>query len=156
VHQAKSLKDLHKGGHDPEVLRELRAATDLVLHAMKITTGHAMSMMVVQEEANKLWFMNAPMSQSGLFGNVVVQQFSAAQKQTEAIKHILPQRAAAAPPTHRPGLGALAPQPSKLSSMQRISFLCMELDSIKQTAHLMEEHAQSVLDYLNMIKSRTA
>ncbi len=27
VHQAKALKDLHKGGHDLEVLKELRTAT---------------------------------------------------------------------------------------------------------------------------------
>ncbi len=44
---------------------------------------------------------------------------------------------------------------SKLSPMQRISFLDMELDSVNQTAHLMER-AQSVLNCLNMFKSRTA
>ncbi len=29
VHQAKALRDLHEGGHDPGVLSELRTATDL-------------------------------------------------------------------------------------------------------------------------------
>ncbi len=29
VHQAKALRDLHEGGHDPQVHHELHAATDL-------------------------------------------------------------------------------------------------------------------------------
>ncbi|XP_067249408.1 uncharacterized protein [Chanodichthys erythropterus] len=37
VHQAKALRDLHEGGHDPQVLQELRAATDLALRATKVT-----------------------------------------------------------------------------------------------------------------------
>ncbi len=111
VHQAKALRDLHEGGHDPEVLSELRTATDLALRATKFTArsrGRAMSTMVVQEchlwlcladmeEADKARFLNAPVSQTGLFGDAVenfAQQFSAAQKQTEAIRHILPRRTA--------------------------------------------------------------
>ncbi len=113
VHQAKALRDLHEGGHDPGVLSELRTATDLPLRATKVTArslGRAMSTMVVQErhlwlcladmkEVDKARFLNAPVSQNGLFGDAVenfAQQFSAAQKQTEAIRHILPRRAAAA------------------------------------------------------------
>jgi len=113
VHQAKALKDLHEGGHDPQVLQELRIATDLALRATKVTTrsvGRAMSTMVVQErhlwlcladmrESDNLRFLNSPVSQTGLFGDAVenfAQQFSAVQKQTEAIKHILPRRSAAA------------------------------------------------------------
>ncbi len=94
VLQAKALRDLHEGGHDPEVLSELRTATDLALRATKVTPrslGCAMSTMVGQEchlwlcladmrEADKARFLNAPVS----------------QKQTEAIRHILPRRAAAA------------------------------------------------------------
>ncbi len=45
---------------------------------------------------------------------------------------------------------------SKLSPMQRISFLGMELDSVNQTARLTQEHAQSVLNCLNTFKSRMA
>ncbi len=102
VHQAKALRDLHEGGHDLAVLHELRAATDLALRATKVTVqslGRAMSMLVVQErylwlcltdikEQEKVQFLNAPVSQTGLFGDAVescAQQFSAAQKQTEAI-----------------------------------------------------------------------
>ncbi len=105
VHQAKALRNLHEGGHDLAVLHELRAATDLALRATKVTAqslGRAMSTLVVQErhlwlcltdmkEQEKVQFLNAPVSQTGLFGDAVescAQQFSAAQKQTEAIKHI--------------------------------------------------------------------
>ncbi|KAL1277248.1 hypothetical protein QQF64_023921 [Cirrhinus molitorella] len=45
------------------------------------------------KDTDKVGFLNAPISQTGLFGDAVenfAQQFSAAQKQSEAIKHILP------------------------------------------------------------------
>ncbi len=44
-------------------------------------------------ESDKHRFLDSPISQVGLFGDVVesfAQQFSVAQKQTEAIGHILP------------------------------------------------------------------
>ncbi len=56
VHQAKALRDLHKGGHDLAFLHELRAATDLALRATKVTAqslGRAMSTLGVQE--HHLW-----------------------------------------------------------------------------------------------------
>ncbi len=125
VHQAKALRDLHEGGHDLAVLHELRAATDLALRATKVTAqslGRAMSTLVVQErhlwlcltdmkEQEKVQFLNAPVSQTGLFGDAVescAQQFSAAQKQTEAIKHIMRRRKPAAASTP-----AAAPQPAR-------------------------------------------
>ncbi len=45
---------------------------------------------------------------------------------------------------------------SKLSPVQRISFLGMELDSVSQTACLTQKRAQSVLNCLNTLKNRTA
>ncbi len=125
VHQAKALRNLHEGGHDLAVLHELRAATDLALRATKVTAqslGRAMSTLVVQErhlwlcltdmkEQEKVQFLNAPVSQTGLFGDAVescAQQFSAAQKQTEAIKHIMRRRKPAAASTP-----AAAPQPAR-------------------------------------------
>ncbi len=113
VYQAKALKELHEGSSDPGVMQELRTATDLALRVTKVTArslGRAMSTLVVQErhlwlnladmrEPDKVRFLNAPVCQAGLFGDAVesfAQQFSAAQKQTEAIKHILPRRPAAA------------------------------------------------------------
>ncbi len=126
VHQAKALKQLHEGDADPGVLQELRTATDLALRAMKVTAralGQTMSTLEVQErhlwliltdtrESDKHRFLDSPISQAGLFGEAVedfAQQFSAAQKQTEAFHHILPRRSAAVstPPP------AAAPPPAR-------------------------------------------
>ncbi|KAL1267921.1 hypothetical protein QQF64_033284 [Cirrhinus molitorella] len=79
-----------------------------------------MSTLVVQErhlwlnmaqmaDADKARFLDAPISHVGLFGDTVedfAQQFSAVQKQTEAIKHILPRRESSrAPPSAPPPCG---------------------------------------------------
>ncbi len=126
VHQAKALKQLHEGDADPGVLQELRTATDLALRATKVTAralGQTMSTLVVQErhlwltladmrESDKHRFLDSPISQAGLFGEAVedfAQQFSAAQKQTEAFRHILPRRSAAVS-TQPP---AAAPPPAR-------------------------------------------
>ncbi len=48
----KALRDMHGGGHDPEVLKELRTAPDLAPRATKVMTrslGRAMSTHVIQE-----------------------------------------------------------------------------------------------------------
>ncbi len=129
VHQAKALKQLHEGDADPGVLQELRTATDLALRATKVTAralGQTMSTLVVQErhlwltladmrESDKHRFLDSPISQAGLFGEALedfAQQFSAAQKQTEAFRHILPRRSAAVstPPP------AAAPLPARRRS----------------------------------------
>ncbi len=124
VHQAKALKQVHEGSTDPGLMQELRTATDFALRATKVTArslGKAMSTMVVQErhlwlnlaemkDVDKARFLNAPISQGGLFGDTVegfAQQFSAVQQQTEAIQHILPWRDA--PSTAAPGLGLSLP-----------------------------------------------
>ncbi len=150
VHQAKALKQLHEGDADPGVLQELRTATDLALRATKVMAralGQTMSTLVVQErhlwlsladmrESDKHRFLDSPISQAGLFGDAVedlAQQFSAAQKQTEAIRHILPRRSAAvstpppaaAPPSARrrrrpPAASTSAPaRPQQQPSSQR-------------------------------------
>ncbi|RXN37525.1 dihydroxyacetone phosphate acyltransferase-like protein [Labeo rohita] len=49
--------------------------------------------------AEKVWFLNTPMSRTGHFGDTVenfAQHFSVAQKKTEVIKHILSWQEAAA------------------------------------------------------------
>ncbi|KAI2667306.1 ORF V: Enzymatic polyprotein [Labeo rohita] len=109
VYQAKVLKHLHERGSDQGAMEELRAATDFALRATKVTArflGQVMSVIVVQErhlwltlaqmaDVDKSRFLDAPISQGGLFRDTVedfAQQFSAVQKQTEAIKHILPRR----------------------------------------------------------------
>ncbi len=118
VHQAKALKQVHEGSTDPGLMQELRTATDFALRATKVTArslGKAMSTMVVQErhlwlnlaemkDVDKARFLDAPISQGGLFSDTVegfAQQFSAVQQQIEAIQHILPRRDA--PSTAAPG-----------------------------------------------------
>ncbi|KAL0163565.1 hypothetical protein M9458_039318, partial [Cirrhinus mrigala] len=85
VYQAKVLKDLHEGVPDPELLQKLCSATDYALRATKVTAqalGKAMSTMVVQErhlwlnlaemqDAEKVRFLDAPISQAGLFSETV-------------------------------------------------------------------------------------
>ncbi|RXN04737.1 translation initiation factor IF-2-like protein [Labeo rohita] len=109
VYQAQALKHLHEGGPVQGVMQELRAATDFALRATKVmarSLGQVMSTVVVQErhlwltlaqmaDVDKAHFLDAPISQGGLFGDTVedfAQQFSAVQEQTEALKHILPRR----------------------------------------------------------------
>ncbi len=83
VHQAKALKQMHKGSTDPGLMQELRTSTDFALRATKVTArslGKAMSTMVVQErhlwlnlaemkDVDKARFLDAPISQGGLFGS---------------------------------------------------------------------------------------
>ncbi len=107
VHQAKALKQVHEGSTDPGLMQELRTATDFALRATKVTArslGKAMSTRVVQErhlwlnlvemkDVDKARFLDAPISQAGLFGDTIegfAQQFSAVQQQTEAIQHTFP------------------------------------------------------------------
>ncbi len=111
VHQAKALKQVHEGSTDPGLMQELRTATKVTARSL----GKAMSTMVVQErhlwlnlaemkDVDKARFLDAPISQGGLFGDTVegfAQQFSAVQQQTEAIQHILPRLDA--PSTAAPG-----------------------------------------------------
>ncbi|KAI2665879.1 Transposon Ty3-G Gag-Pol polyprotein [Labeo rohita] len=121
VYQAKALKELHKGSPDQAVLQELRAATDFALRATKVTArslGQVMSTLVVQEhhlwlnlaqmaDVEKTRFLNAPVSQADDTVEDFAQQFSAVQKQTEAISHILPRRVT---PSKSPGA---LPQPAR-------------------------------------------
>ncbi|KAL0187926.1 hypothetical protein M9458_015025, partial [Cirrhinus mrigala] len=83
VYQAKALKQLHKGSSDSEVMQELRSATDFALRATKVMAralGQVMSTMVVQErhlwlnlaqmsDVDKVRFLDAPVSQVGLFSD---------------------------------------------------------------------------------------
>ncbi len=115
VHQAKALRDLHEGGHDPQVHHELRVATDLALRATTLSTlvvqeRHLWLCLADMRDTDKVRFLNSPVSQTGLFGDAVenfAQQFSAVQKQSEAISHILPRRSAVAST-----LPPAAPQPA--------------------------------------------
>ncbi len=70
-HQAKALKQVHKGSTDPGLMQELHTATDFTLRATK--SHSAMSTMVVQErhlwlnlaemkDVDKARFLDAPIS----------------------------------------------------------------------------------------------
>lgn len=78
-----------------------------MMSALLIQEHHLWLNMAEMKEAEKVTFLNAPISQAGLFGDTVEdfsQHFLVVRKQIEAIKHILPQWDAAAtrPPRTAP------------------------------------------------------
>ncbi|KAI7789533.1 putative NACHT [Triplophysa rosa] len=86
--RARALRELHEGKTDPALMQELCAATDLALRATKVTTralGRTMSTLVVHEKllwpilaqmsnAEKVHFLDVPVSQGGLVGVTVEPQ----------------------------------------------------------------------------------
>ncbi len=129
VHQAKALKQVHEGSTDLGLMQELRTATDFrstseESHGAVPREGdvhHGWSRSAISgsawqemKDVDKARFLDAPISQGGLFGDTVegfAQQFSAVQQQqTEAIQHILPRRDA--PSTAAPrGQASVCPSP---------------------------------------------
>ncbi len=110
AYQPDVLKEMDKGtGLTPEAVKELRRATDLALRATKHTAramGRSMAASVAAErhlwlnlteirEREKVFLMDAPISQSGLFGeavNAVVDKFHSAKTQSAALKRFMPRR----------------------------------------------------------------
>ncbi len=101
VYQAKLLSTVDESEPDPATLRELRSATDLALRATKTTAqaiGRSMASLVVLErhlwltlteikDADRVSFLDAPISPSGLFGPAVkgfAERFTKAQKASQA------------------------------------------------------------------------
>ncbi len=93
----------------PEAVKELRRATDLALRATKHTAcavGRSMAGSVAAErhlwlnlteirEKEKVFLLDAPISQSGLFGEPVssiVENFCSAKTQSAALKQFMPRR----------------------------------------------------------------
>ncbi len=141
VYQAKLLSAIDESEPDPATLRELRNATDLALRATKTTAqaiGRSMASLVVLErhlwltlteikDADRVSFLDAPISPSGLFGPAVkgfAERFTEAQKASQAMRHFLPKRSSPAAaqsrprtaPTQQPAKPApavSAPQPSR-------------------------------------------
>ncbi len=139
VYQAKLLSAIDKSEPDPATLRELRSATDLALRATKTTAqaiGRSMASLVVLEhhlwltlmeikDTDKVSFLDAPISPSGLFGPAV-EGFG--ERFTEA--HFLPKRSTAAQsrpktaPTQQPAKpvpAVSAPQPAKIQQTRGCS-----------------------------------
>ncbi len=110
AYQADVLKEMDEGtGLTPEAVKELRRATDLALRATKHTAravGCSMAGSVAAErhlwlnlteirEKEKVFLMDAPISQSGLFGEAVssvVEKFHSAKTQSAAFKQFMPRR----------------------------------------------------------------
>ncbi len=110
AYQADVLKEMDEGtGLTPEAVKELRRATDLALRATKHTAravGRSMAASVAAErhlwlnlteihEREKVFLMDAPISQSGLFGeavSAVVDKFRSAKTQSAALKQFMPRR----------------------------------------------------------------
>ncbi len=132
VYQAKLLSVIDESEPDPATLRELRSATDLALRATKTTAqaiGRSMASLVVLErhlwlmlteikDVDKVSFLDAPISPSGLFGPAVegfAERFTEAQKASQAMRHFLPKRSssAAAQSRPKPAPAVSAPQPAK-------------------------------------------
>ncbi len=110
AYQADVLKEMDEGtGLTPEAVKELRRATDLALRATKHTAhavGCSMAASVAAErhlwlnlteirEKEKVFLLDAPISQSGLFGeavSAVVDKFRSAKTQSAALKQFMQRR----------------------------------------------------------------
>ncbi len=96
-------------GLTPEAVKELRRATDLALRATKHTAravARSMAGSVAAErhlwlnlteirEKEKVFLLDAPISQSGLFGEAVssvIEKFRSAKTQSAALKQFMPRR----------------------------------------------------------------
>ncbi len=139
---------------NPAAFSELRSVTDLALRATKITAqaiGRSMAHLLVLElhlwlnltetkDADKVPFLECPVSPTGLFGPAVediAEHFRATQKSPQAMRHFLPKRSSCAaaatqqpvkatppaellklgqmPPTETPGTPAQDSDPIALS-----------------------------------------
>ncbi len=104
---------------DSAALRDMRSVTDLALHATKATAqaiGRLMYILIVLErhlwltmtamkEADKVPFLEAPVSSSSLFGPAVdgfAERFMEAQKSSQAMRHFLPKRTSFSSASSRP------------------------------------------------------
>ncbi len=102
VFQEKLLRSIDESSLNPAAFKELRSATDLALCATKMTAqviGRSMASLVVLErhlwlnlteikEADKVPFLDSPVSPTGLFGPAVdglAERFTAAQKSSQAM-----------------------------------------------------------------------
>ncbi len=103
AYQADVLKEMDEGtGLTPEAVKELRRATKHTARAV----GRSMAALVAAErhlwlnlteirEREKVFLMDAPISQSGLFGeavSAVVDKFRSAKTQSAALKQFMPRR----------------------------------------------------------------
>ncbi len=135
AYQADVLKEIDEGtGLTPEAVKELRTATDLALRATKHTghaVGRSMAGSVAAErhlwlnlteirEKEKVFLLDAPISQSGLFGEAVssvVDKLRSAKTQSAALKQFMLRRSRAL--FH--SLLLLLPASNALSSLKSVT-----------------------------------
>ncbi len=118
VFQAKMLAN-EEAGLDSASLRDLRSTTDLALRTTKATAqaiGRSMSSLIVLErhlwltmtkmkEADKVPFLDAPVSSGSLFGPAVedfAEHITENQKSSQAMQHFLPRRTSSSSASSRP------------------------------------------------------
>ncbi|KAI2644409.1 Platelet glycoprotein V [Labeo rohita] len=137
---AKLLAATDKSALDSATLTELRSTTDLVLRSTKATAqaiGRSMASLVVLvrhlwltltevKDTDKVPFLDALVSPTGLFGPVVegfAKRFSAAQKTSKAISAAASGRPKSVPPQQpvkpAPDTAAASAQPAKPQPRQR-------------------------------------
>ncbi len=127
VHQAKALKQVHEGSTDPGLMQELRTVTDSTSDE-----SHGAESQMGVRILNYLddWLILAQSrEQLGDPRDLVLRHLSQLGLRVNWEK-------------------------SKLSPVQRISFLGVELDSVSMTARHTEEHAQAVLNCLSSYRGR--
>ncbi len=110
---------LDKSNPNPAAFNKLRSATNLALCATKMTAqaiGRSMASLVVLErhlclnlreikDADKVPFLNSPVSPTSLFGPAVVgfaECFTAGRMWSQAMRHFLPKRSSSAAASSRP------------------------------------------------------
>ncbi len=137
--QEKLLRSIDESSPNPAAFKELRSATDLALCATKMTAqaiGRSMASLVVLErhlwlnlteikEADKVPFLDSPVSPTGLFGPAVdgfAERFTAAQKSSQAMRHFLPKRSSSVAASSRPKM-APTQQPAKTAPKPRPQLL---------------------------------
>ncbi len=99
-----------EAGLDAVSLRDLRSATDLALCATKATAQVVLERylwltMTEMKEADKVPFLDAPVSSGSLFGPAVegfAERFTEAQKSSQAMQHFLAKRTSSSVASSRP------------------------------------------------------
>ncbi|KAL0203474.1 hypothetical protein M9458_001492, partial [Cirrhinus mrigala] len=134
VYQAKLLRCMDESGPDLTTFLDLCGATDLALRATKMASqaiGRSMASLVVLDhhllltlteikDADKVPFLDSPVSPTGLFGPVVegfVERFTAVQKSSQAVRLFLPKHASSSSrPKPAPTQQPAKPAPSAAQS----------------------------------------
>ncbi len=129
VLQAKLFRSTDESNLNPAAFNELCSATDLALRITKMTAqaiGRSMASLVLLErhlwlnltemkDADKVPFLDSPVSPDGLFGPAVegfAERFIATQKSSQTMRHFLPKRSSSAAASSRLKL-APTQQPAK-------------------------------------------